>query len=120
MNLFLLSSSYKLGGVGGGNDGSRNITRRRKDKVNDDGTVLVEEQDDEVEVEVEGEGDGGTATIDEQSKNISSANNEVWQFLSITIDRLLIFILLLIYVISIFTLIPLARLATSNPIKVEN
>lgn len=120
MNLFLLSQ-YQLGGVGlvvGG--GSRNVGRRRKDKANDDGTVLVEEQDDDDVDDVDEE--AMTTINDDNDEEIKStvSNNEIWQFLSVAIDRVLIATLLVIYVISIFTLIPLARLDISNPIKVEN
>lgn len=121
MNLFLLSQ-YQLGGVGlvvGG--GSRNVGRRRKDKANDDGTVLVEEQDDDDDVDDVDE-EAMTTINDDNDEEIKStvSNNEIWQFLSVAIDRVLIATLLVIYVISIFTLIPLARLDISNPIKVEN
>lgn len=119
MNLFLLSQ-YQLGGVGlvvGG--GSRNVGRRRKDKANDDGTVLVEEQDDDDDVDDVDE-EAMTTIIDDEEIKSTVSNNEIWQFLSVAIDRVLIATLLVIYVISIFTLIPLARLDISNPIKVEN
>lgn len=120
MNLFLLSQ-YQLGGVGlvvggGGGSSSRNVGRRRKDKANDDGTVLVEEQDDDDD-DVDEE--AMTTVVDEEVKSTPN-HNEIWQFLSVAIDRVLIATLLVIYVISIFTLIPLARLDISNPIKVEN
>jgi hypothetical protein len=99
MNLFL---QYKLGGgVGSGNVG------RHVDRANDDGTVLVEEL----------EGQNEEETPDEAKK--SPSNNEIWQFFSIAMDRLVIVALLVIYVISIFTLIPLARLSITDPIKVE-
>lgn len=122
MNLFLFSQT-QLSGVGlvvGGGSGSRNVGRRRKDKANDDGTVLVEEQDDDEEDEVDEE--AMTTVVDDHNEEVKSSvsNNEIWQFLSVAIDRVLIGTLLVIYVISIFTLIPLARLDISNPIKVEN
>lgn len=98
MNLFL---EYKLGGGVGSNVG------RRTDKANDDGTVLVEEL----------EGQNEEETPDEAK---STQNSEkIWQFLAIAIDRIFIIVFLIIYVISILTLIPIARLTNSDPIKVE-
>jgi hypothetical protein len=132
MNLFLLSSPshYQQGsGVVDMVGGSRNnnVGRRRKDKANDDGAILVEElegQNDDEEEVVTGTNDTNVTVEEdeeiEQSSKAAAANHEIWQFLALTIDRLLLAILLIIYVMSIFTLIPFTRLATSNPIKVEN
>lgn len=101
MNLFL---QYKLGGgVGSGSNASRHV-----DRANDDGTVLVEE--------LEGQNEEETPEVEPKS---SSNSKEIWQFLAVAMDRLLIIVLLVIYVISIFTLIPISRLAIVDPIKVE-
>lgn len=100
MNLFL---QYKLGGGGVGSNVGRNV-----DRANDDGTVLVEEL----------EGQNEEETMPNEAKS-SPSNKEIWQFLAIAMDRILIIALLVIYVISIFTLIPIARLAITDPIKVE-
>lgn len=117
MNLFLLS---QLGGVGlvvDGGGSSSNIGRRRKDKANDDGTILVEDLEGQEEEEENVE----VGAIDEEKNNsLSNKNNELWQYLAVTIDRIVIAIILLIYVLSFFTLVPLARLSISDPIKVEN
>ncbi len=83
-------------------------TNQRIDKTNDDGTVLVEEIEGQNEEE---------AVADEQKKLPS--NNELWQFVAVIMDRLAVVLLMVIYVIFIFTLIPLARLTTSDPITVE-
>lgn len=103
MNLFL---QYKLGGV----VGSRSNVGRRLDKANDDGTVLVEE--------LEGQNEERTDE-DEAKSSPTNGSKEIWQFLAIAIDRLLIIVLLVIYVISILTLIPIASLSIGDPINVE-
>lgn len=98
MNLFL---QYKLSG------GSSSNASRHVDRANDDGTVLVEEL----------EGQNEEETLDESK--ITPNGKEIWQFLAVAMDRLIIIVLLVIYVISIFTLIPISRLANTDPIKVE-
>jgi hypothetical protein len=84
----------------------------------------LEGQNDDEEEVVTGTNDTNVTVEEdeeiEQSSKAAAANHEIWQFLALTIDRLLLAILLIIYVMSIFTLIPFTRLATSNPIKVEN
>lgn len=103
MNLFL---QYKLDGGGGVVRSGSNVGRN-VDRANDDGTVLVEE--------LEGQNEEETPDVIETGSN----SKEIWQFIAATIDRVVIIVLIFIYVISIFTLIPIARLAITDPIKVE-